>query len=277
MSHLHRRPQHPDALGIVHQVTPQNAGWQYVGFEVRQLDSGVSQQVDAGADTELCLVILSGLVQLKSSNQDFGVVGARMSVFEDAAPFALYVPAGECIELLTETACELAFCRAPSAASKPNGSHVSPLPVRLIGPSDCSRETRGQGTNTRFVCNILFGNAAADRLLITEVITPPGHWSSYPPHKHDSDALPLESALEETYYHKLNPSQGFAFQRVYTDDRRLDETISVEHNSLVLVPEGYHPVGAPHGYQLYYLNVMAGPTRQWVFKNDPAHEWMLQK
>jgi 5-deoxy-glucuronate isomerase len=83
--------------------------------------------------------------------------------------------------------------------------------------------------------------------------------------------------LEETYYHKLNPEQGFAFQRVYTDDRKIDETISVENNSVVMVPEGYHPVGAPHGYDLYYLNVMAGPSREWIFKNDPAHEWIVNQ
>ncbi|MCZ6861860.1 MAG: 5-deoxy-glucuronate isomerase, partial [Alphaproteobacteria bacterium] len=115
----------------------------------------------------------------------------------------------------------------------------------------------------------------AESLLVVEVITPQGNWSSYPPHKHDTDALPEESLLEETYYHRLNPAQGFAFQRVYTDDRSLDETICVQDGDLVMVPRGYHPVGAPYGYELYYLNVMAGPTRKWVFQNDPQHEWMI--
>jgi 5-deoxy-D-glucuronate isomerase len=108
-----------------------------------------------------------------------------------------------------------------------------------------------------------------------EVITPSGHWSSYPPHKHDRDALPNESLLEETYYHRLNPPSGFALQRVYTDDRSLDETLAASDRDVVLVPRGYHPVGAPHGYELYYLNVMAGPKRVWKFHNDPAHEWMM--
>src|SRR5437763_1291380 len=114
-------------------------------------------------------------------------------------------------------------------------------------------------------------------LLVVEVITPSGNWSSYPPHKHDRDALPNESLLEETYYHRLNPPQGFAFQRVYTDDRSLDETMAFEDGDVVLVPKGYHPVGAAHGYDLYYLNVMAGPRRVWKFHNDPAHEWMLKR
>ena len=136
--------------------------------------------------------------------------------------------------------------------------------------------TRGSGTNTRHVQNILPETEPAHSLLVVEVITPPGHWSSYPPHKHDRDALPDESLLEETYYHRLDPAQGYAVQRVYTDDRSLDETMAVEDRDVVLVPRGYHPVGAPHGYRLYYLNVMAGPRRIWRFRNDPAHEWMVK-
>ena len=148
-------------------------------------------------------------------------------------------------------------------------------PARLIAPQDMDRETRGEGTNVRHVCNILPDTAVADSLLVVEVITPGGNWSSYPPHRHDTDDLPKQSNLEETYYHRLNPSQGFAFQRVYTDDRSLDETMSVEDGDVVMVPKGYHPVGAPHGYDLYYLNVMAGPTREWQFHNDPDHEWII--
>ena len=116
-----------------------------------------------------------------------------------------------------------------------------------------------------------------DALLVCEVYTPPGHWSSYPPHKHDRDALPEESLLEETYYHRIDPPQGYALQRIYTDDRDLDEALVVEDRDVALVPRGYHPVGAAHGYDLYYLNVMAGPARNWIFRNDPAHDWMIRK
>jgi 5-deoxy-glucuronate isomerase len=108
-----------------------------------------------------------------------------------------------------------------------------------------------------------------------EVITPGGNTSSYPPHKHDSDNLPHESALEEIYYHRINPPQGYAFQRIYTDDRTLDEALTVEDGDVTLVPRGYHPCAALHGYDLYYLNVMAGPRRIWRFHNEPAHEWLL--
>ena len=140
-----------------------------------------------------------------------------------------------------------------------------------------SREVRGKDTNTRYVRNILPETEPAEGLLVVEVITPGGHWSSYPPHKHDTAAEAQETVLEETYYHRLQPPQGFAIQRVYTDDRSLDETISVEDGDVVMVPRGYHPVGAPHGYDLYYLNVMAGPKRQWMFRNDPAHDWIARK
>lgn len=268
MSYLHRKPMAADSCGVIQHITPQNAHWEYVGFDVVLLKPGQSAKFASGHSTEMCAVLLSGRADLATLEQRFTSVGARTSVFDGLPPYALYLPPGETLTVTALTELELALCRAPAQGG---------LPVRLITPDNCVQETRGQGTNTRQVCNILFANLPAERLLITEVITPPGHWSSYPPHKHDTDAIPQESALEETYYHKLNPSQGFAFQRVYTDDRRIDETICVEHNSVVLVPEGYHPVGAPHGYELYYLNVMAGPSRQWVFKNDPQHEWIIKK
>lgn len=138
------------------------------------------------------------------------------------------------------------------------------------------RSTRGKDANTRYVCDILPDTAEAHSLLVVEVITPSGHSSSYPPHKHDTDDLPAQSFLEESYYHRLNPPQGFAFQRVYTDDRSIDQAMTVENNDVVLVPKGYHPVSVPWGYTSYYLNVMAGPKRVWKFHNDPAHEWLLQ-
>jgi len=108
------------------------------------------------------------------------------------------------------------------------------------------------------------------------VLTPGGHWSSYPPHKHDSEQVG-ETQLEEIYYHRLSPPAGFAFQRVYTDDRTLDETLSVEDRDVVLVPRGYHPVSAPHGFELYYLNVMAGPVRRWQVSNAPGYEFITRR
>src|SRR5204863_847750 len=132
------------------------------------------------------------------------------------------------------------------------------------------RTARGSGLNERFVCDILPQTEPAAHLLLVEVVTPGGHSSSYPPHKHDTDNLPAESSLEETYYHRLKPAQGFAFQRVYTDDRSIDESLAVEDHDVVMVPRGYHPVVVPYGYESYYLNVMAGPRRAWHFQRSRA-------
>ena len=185
------------------------------------------------------------------------------------SPAALYLPAGSQWQVTAETALELAVCTAPDT--------VGDLPARVIASEDLSQETRGQGTNVRYVTNILPEGEPAQSLLVVEVITPGGHTSSYPPHKHDEDNLPHESALEETYYHRFNPPQGFGFQRVYTDDRSLDEAMAVEDGDVTLVPKGYHPCAACHGYDLYYLNVMAGPKRTWKFHNAVEHEWLVKK
>ncbi|MGB0843653.1 MAG: 5-deoxy-glucuronate isomerase, partial [Alphaproteobacteria bacterium] len=134
---------------------------------------------------------------------------------------------------------------------------------------------RGTGSNTRHVFDVLPETKPAESLLVVEVVTPAGNWSSYPSHKHDTDNLPHESYLEETYYHRMQPEQGFAFQRVYNDDRSLDESMAVSNGDIVMVPEGYHPCAAAHGYDLYYLNVMAGPTRIWKVNNEPDHEWLI--
>lgn len=255
----------PEDGRVIH-VTPESAGWKYVGFDVYQLAAGEAAGQDTG-DREVCLVFLSGVANADAGGKSLGSVGGRASPF-DGRPWAIYVPAGSNWRVSARTDVEFAVCSAPARASgRP----------RVIAPDELSTEHRGQGTNLRHVVNILpETDPTAQSLLVVEVITPGGHWSSYPPHKHDRDALPDESALEETYYHRLRPAQGFAFQRIYTDDRSLDETIAVRDGDVTLVPRGYHPCGAPHGYDLYYLNVMAGPRRIWRFHNDPAHEWMLK-
>jgi 5-deoxy-glucuronate isomerase len=267
MSGLRVRPHAPDASGTVLEITPASAGWRHVGFRVVRLAAGDSF---AGGEVgrEACLVLVAGTARVRAGDEVFDAVGGRASPFEDRAPGAVYVPAGIRYEVSADTPVELAVCSAPGT-----GLGVA----RRIDGARMSREVRGAGTNTRYVRNILPETEAAEGLLVVEVITPGGHWSSYPPHKHDTATEAEETQLEETYYHRLDPPQGFAIQRVYTDDRSLDETISVEDGDVVMVPRGYHPVGAPHGYDLYYLNVMAGPKRQWIFRNDPAHDWIARK
>jgi 5-deoxy-glucuronate isomerase len=246
-------------------VTPESAGWSYVGFDLYRLKPGEIAKADTGG-REVCLVFVTGRGRATASGNDLGMLGERMSPFE-GKPWSVYVPQGSSWSVAAETELELAVCSAPGRGGG--------LPARVIAPEELGQEVRGRGTNTRYVTNILPEGEPADSLLVVEVITPGGHTSSYPPHKHDRDALPAESYLEETYYHRLNPPQGFAFQRVYTDDRSLDETMTVEDGNVVLVPKGYHPCAACHGYDLYYLNVMAGPKRTWRFHNAKEHEWLL--
>lgn len=252
------------ANGVVHKVTPKSAGWTYVGFEARDLNKGARVALKTGA-MEACVVVLSGKLRIKAKGFDSGEIGERANVFE-GLPWSVYLPPGVAYTIEAATDGEVAICTAPAKGG---------LSPRVIAPSDVETLTRGKGSNTRHVRNILSETAKAESLLVVEVITPGGNWSSYPPHKHDRDAIPEESYLEETYYHRLSPPQGFALQRIYTDDRSLDETLAVGDRDVVLVPRGYHPVGAPHGYDLYYLNVMAGPKRTWRFHNDPDHAWML--
>ena len=264
MSKLLVRPNR--SSGPVHRVTPKSAGWTYVGFEVHDLEPGQSLSTETG-DTEICLVIVAGKARMTAAGQDFGVLGERGTPFE-GLPWSVYVPAGSKYTVTAETKLELAVCAAPGTGARP---------ARLIPPAEVGQETRGKGSNTRHVRNILPDSSPhAESLLVVEVITPSGNWSSYPPHKHDRDALPAESLLEETYYHRFSPPQGYGVQRVYTDDRSLDETMAFGDRDVVLVPKGYHPVGVAHGYDLYYLNVMAGPKRVWKFHNDPDHEWLMK-
>ena len=249
------------------EVTPESAQWRYVGFSAHRLASAESMTIHRPR-CELCIVVLGGVVTVAWRDQRWSEIGERRDVFEDRAPYAVYLPDGDAVSVRAHSLSEIAVAMAPG---------LGDLGARLIAPDQMKRFARGSGLNERFVCDILPQTEPAEHLLVVEVRTPSGHSSSYPPHKHDSDNLPEESALEETYYHRLHPTQGFAFQRVYTDDRSLDESLAVEDRDVVMVPRGYHPVVVPYGYDSYYLNVMAGPRREWHFRNDPAHEWMLKK
>ena len=259
------KPNRAAGNGRIIHVTPESANWTYVGYDVWRLGPGQSA-AEATGGREACLVFLSGKAAVEAGGNALGIVGGRVSPF-DGKPWCVYVPANSDWKATAEGDVEFGVCSAPAKGGKA---------VRVILPDDLKTIERGTGTNLRRVTDILpETDPTAESLLVVEVITPAGHWSSYPPHKHDRDALPAESLLEETYYHRLKPAQGFAVQRVYTDDRSLDETMAVGDGDVTLVPRGYHPCAAPHGYDLYYLNTMAGPKRIWRFKNDPAHEWIV--
>ena len=266
MADLLRKPT--ATVGKVHDITPESAGWGYVGFGLYHLKAGKHASEVTG-DREVILVLIEGKAEIFASGQDFGQMGERMSVFEKIAPHCLYVPGESEWAASATTDCVLAVCSAPAKGD---------YPAQKIGPEGIELTPRGKGQNQRFINNIAMeGRDVAGSLLVTEVFTPPGNWSSYPSHRHDEDDFPRMTYLEETYYHRLNPAQGFAIQRVYTEDGDLDETMAVQDGDVVLVPKGHHPCGAPYGYELYYLNVMAGPLRKWRFENDPAHDWIAQR
>ncbi len=260
---------HPSGeTGKVHDVTPASAGWGYVGFGLYRLKAG-DRATEATGDTEVILVLVEGKARITGAGQDWGEMGDRMDVFEKTPPHCLYIPNGTDWTAEATTDCTLAVCTAPGKGT---------YPAQRLGPDGITLTPRGKGTNTRHVNNIAMEmRDVADSLLVTEVFTPAGHWSSYPSHRHDEDDFPRMTYLEETYYMRLNPAQGFGIQRVYTEDGSLDETMAVKNHDVTLVPRGHHPCGAPHGYEMYYLNVMAGPIRKWRFANDPDHDWIAQR
>ena len=261
MTSLLVRAQPADRDGCVLRVTPESAAWRYVGFEVYRIAAGARLRREL-AGRETCVVVLGGSCDIRSEAGEWTDVGTRATPF-DGPPTGAYLPPGTAFEISSRSdPVEVALGHAPARRG---------AAARVIGPSDARLEIRGSGAMERRIHHILMEDAAAESLLVTEVVTPGGHWSSYPPHKHDTNDPPRETALEETYYHRLRDERGFALQRVYTADRSLDETLAVRDGECVLVPRGYHTVSAPPGYDLYYLNVMAGPLRAWKVTFDPDH------
>ena len=272
MTDLLRQPT--GTSGLVHSITPeaargpQSPDWSHVGFALHRLAPG---ETAAGAteDREAILVLVEGRARLAGAGRNFGEMGERMDVFERTPPHALYVPAGAEWRAEGTTPCALAVCTAPGRPGRE---------ATRIGPEGIALTDRGRGTNLRHINAIAMEERdVADSLLVTEVFTPAGHWSSYPPHRHDEDDFPRMTYLEETYYHRLKPAQGFGVQRVFTEDGSLDETMAVSDGDVVLVPRGHHPCAAAYGVEMYYLNVMAGPRRAWRFANHPDFDWIARR
>ena len=190
--------------------------------------------------------------------------GKRETVF-DGLPYTLYLPIHTCFTVTATEACDLAFCYCKAEEE---------YPARLVTPSMwelrfvAAATPHGRSTPC---CHLSF---LAHRLMVVEVFTPAGNWSSFPPHKHDVHNPPGEVDLEEIYYYRIQREEGFAIQKVYTADRRIDETMTVRDGELVLIPEGYHPVVAAHGYDVYYLNALAGSARSLAASDDPNYAWV---
>jgi len=238
-------------------------GYEYLSFETRKMEPGQTYYGET-TGTELAIVVLGGVCSVTSSRGEWLKFGKRETVF-DGLPYTLYLPIFTSFAVTTDSGCDLAFCYCKAEDE---------YPARLVTPDKVGIEIRGGGNATRQINSMLPPSFLAHRLIVVEVFTPSGNWSSFPPHKHDVHNPPGEVDLEEIYYYRISRPEGFAIQKVYTGDRRLDETMTVRNGELVLVPEGYHPVVAAHGYNVYYLNALAGSARSLACSDDPNYAWV---
>lgn len=252
-------------------------GWAHTGLLVTNLAAGESRTIETG-ELEHIVVPLSGGATVDVAGQSYQLAG-REDVFS-AATDVLYVPRDASFTITSTAGGRYAFCTATASKA---------FPVTHLPAADVPDELRGAGTASRRVRNFgTPGVLAADSIIACEVITPAGNWSSYPPHKHDEEREGEETSLEEIYYFELRQEPGspapgehpIGYQRVYgTTDRPIEVLAEVRSGDVVLVPHGWHgPAMAPPGYDMYYLNVMAGPgeTRAWLIIDDPAHAWVRQ-
>jgi 5-deoxy-glucuronate isomerase len=255
-------PPAPGRTANAVEISRRRAGWKYVRFAVRHVSPGKPWTDRTGTD-ECCLVLLAGSCQIEYATAgrgtDVALLGPRESVFT-SYPHALYLPAGAKFRVVADRETELADGRAPARKR---------LAPRAIRPEDCGFEIRGGGNATRQIIDIMPPAFPADRLLVCEVLTPSGNWSSYPPHKHDADRPPAEVRLEEVYYYRFAHPDAYGFQRLYS--RRDDQTLTVRHGDVVLIRKGYHPFVTAHGYNAYYLNVLAGTRRSMAASDDPRY------
>jgi 5-deoxy-glucuronate isomerase len=248
--------------GTLLTLPREQAKWEWMSFFVHRLLPGDKYETVTNGE-ESAFVILGG-----SCRADWGdgavSIGKRADVF-DGFPYAVYLPSNNTISFIADTLCEIAECRVPSTAR---------LDPRVIRPADVSTSLRGGNNASRQIVDIMTPDFPADRLMVIEVYTPGGNWSSYPPHKHDVHNPPTEVDLDEIYYYRMRQPQAFALQRLYSDEDRLGRTIEARDGDVVLVRSGFHPVVAGPGYDVYYLNFLAGSSRALAVTEDPSHVWI---
>lgn len=258
---------------IYQSVTSEEADWTHLNFVARTLKPG-QRWIGNTGDNEYLFVLLGGNFLAETSAGRWETTNGRKDVFS-GLPHALYLPKQTSYDItpvgsILDVAC--GWCFAEKS-----------FPARFITPSDVEKmgiEFRGGDNASRQINRILPPGSACNRLVCVEVYTPSGNWSSFPAHKHDTRKTNpdtgklLEANLEEIYFYKIEKPQGFALQKIYNDDRSLDLIAEAHHNDIVLVPEGYHPVVAGHGYNVYYLNFLAGSDQSLASTDDPDHKWI---
>ncbi len=260
---VHPTPARDD--GTILAITPESVGCRYAGLEVLVLDPGASAERPTGG-RELCIVLIAGGLEVCSAYGRWPIPG-RSDPWA-GPPQGAYLPPGTVVSLHAgDEGAEVALCSAPA----PLGGGKA----RRLWSEPWEMRTPGYGAHEFLVRPLLWENIQAESLLVCEVLTASGHWSGYPPDKHDTDDLPAEAPLEEIDYHRVSPSRGFGIQRIYTADHSLDETVAFGDRDCVVVPRGFHPIAAPPGYDLYHLKVLAGPRRRIATTRDPDHAWTL--
>ena len=251
------------------QITPRSAHWDYLNFAARQMYRGRMWHFETH-ENELALVVLGGTCEITSNIGKWTDVGRRPNVFS-GMPYTLFLPPETrfTVEAKSEHL-DVAYgwCVAKEAH-----------PARLVEPAEVQVEIRGGGNVTRQINKMIPPGFPSSRLVVVEVYTPSGNWSSYPPHKHDEHIVDkegnlLEADLEEVYFYKIDHPEGFAYQRIYTPNRKFDELLMARDSHLVLSPQGYHPVVAAPGYNCYYLNMLAGSAQSLAATDDPDHTWV---
>lgn len=269
MTSLKRENLNLDVGGIkiLQDIKAKKSILSYIGLKAIEIDKD-SIFKESLNGLEACLTILSGKANVKVGENEYKNLGQRKNTFDKNPTDSVYITNKDSYEITTDSKVRVIISYAVTEKI---------MKSQLIKSSDNTIENRGKGMNKRLVNNILPDSSdISDKLIVVEVYTDEANWSSYPPHKHDTKSDD-ETFLEEIYYHEIDKAQGFVFQRVYTDDRILDETMSLYNHDAVMVPRGYHPVAVPYGYNSYYLNVMAGPSKDWKFHNEKDHEWILDR
>ncbi|MEQ8677344.1 MAG: 5-deoxy-glucuronate isomerase [Aggregatilineales bacterium] len=251
------------------RVRAGDAGWDYLNMSAMRLNKMESFSDNTG-DYENVMVILGGQCNIKTTDGNFERIGRRPNVFS-GMPYALYLSRNKDFEILALTdGFEFASCWVPTDQD---------FPTQLVTPEMSKIEIRGGANATRQINGILSPGFNCHRIVCVEVYTPSGNWSSYPPHKHDvhcedEKGTVLEADLEEIYFYKIDHPNGYAYQRVYNDDRSIDGLMLAGNHDAVLVPEGYHPVVSMPGYTTYYLNFLAGSAQSLANSDDPAYTWV---
>ena len=234
-------------------------------FGLIQLADGTSYKGSTG-DFEVALVLLGGKCSVKGRDFQFAEVGKRRNVF-DGKPHTVYLPRHTDYEITALGDVDIAYNASPATRDTARPT--------VITPEECRTLSLGRDNFSRAATIMLDEKFDSEHFYIGEGMIPSGNWSGYPPHRHDFDNLPDEIDMEETYFYRFDPPQGFGIQKVYQPDGSIDESYTVKYNDTVAIAEGYHPLCGAPGYQMYYLWTMTGKVNRGLISyKDPLHSWV---